>query len=94
MARKTHREAPEMAAMLGRMMRAMARRAAEGDPEALEALVGLQATLQAATVDAANGLHDFGYSWTEVADAVGITRQAARQRFARPAVLADEAVSA
>lgn len=68
--------------MVGRMLRALARRAAEGDLEAIEQLAELQQTLTDTTRQAGAGLHAFGYSWTEIAAATGTTRQAARQRFA------------
>jgi len=32
--------------------------------------------------EAGRGLHGFGYSYTELADVMGISRQGARQRFA------------
>ena len=74
-------EAPEMGAMLGRMMRAMARRAAEGDTEVLSVLVEVEKALGEAKAEAARGAHTFGYSWTEVGRELGITRQAARQMY-------------
>lgn len=80
-------EAPEIGAMTNRMMRALARRAAEGDLEAVEQLAELQQLLVEHLRAAAQGAHAFGYSWTEIAGATGTTRQAARQRFA-PAVTA------
>lgn len=58
------------------------------DPEAvgqaLEILAELESTINLAVAD----LHAEGYSWTEIARALKITRQAARQRwerFTRPA---------
>lgn len=79
-------EAPQIGAMAARVIRSLARRSAEGDVEGLEELVKLQAVLDQAIAEAAQGLHDHGHSWTYIGDALGITRQAARQRFARPAV--------
>lgn len=84
MSQRKH-EAPEIGAMTNRMMRALARRAAEGDLEAVEQLAELQTKLTEHLRAAAQGAHAFGYSWTEIADATGTSRQAARQRFA-PAV--------
>jgi len=72
--------------MACRVSRSLARRAAEGDPEALEELVRLRSVVDQAITDAAQGLHDRGHSWTWIGGVLGITRQAARQRFARPAV--------
>lgn len=79
---KTH-EAPDLLAFQRRMARAFVRRAAEGDREMLSALAQAHADLGVALGDAARAAHDHGYSWTEIADELGITRQAARQRFAR-----------
>lgn len=75
-------EAPEIGAMAARVTRSLVRRAEEGDPEALEELVKLQAVIADAIPAAARGLHARGHSWTWVAGVLGITRQAARQRFA------------
>lgn len=84
-------ESPEVGAMVRRMMRALVRRAAEGDTEALEELARLERELpQAITV--AGKLMASGermpkgqsYSYTELGDVLGITRQAARQRFCKP----------
>lgn len=68
--------------MIGRMVRALARRAGEGESFALAELVGLQAVLDEAIATAAKAAHDdAGFSWTEIAGELGISRQAARQRF-------------
>lgn len=74
-------EAPEMGAFIARTLRAMARRAAEGDDEALRQLRDLQPVLDAALGDAARGLHDFGQSWAFIGDTLGVTRQTAHARF-------------
>jgi len=76
-------ESPDLGAMVGRMLRALARRAAEGDLEAVEQLAALETTVAEQLRAAATVAHDTaGYSWTEIARATGTTRQAARQRFA------------
>lgn len=75
-------EAPAIGAMARRVIRSLARRAGEGDVEGLEQLLALQADLQAAITEAGQGLHEAGFSYTYLADAMGITRQGARQRFA------------
>lgn len=67
--------------MIGRMLRALARRAS-ADDQSLAELVGLRAELDAAIDEAARRAHDdAGFSWTEIGDQLGLTRQAARQRF-------------
>ena len=79
---KTVREAADMAAFLRRMFRAMTRRAVEGDDNVLAELLALRENLDEAIDAAARGLHEFGYSWTYLGEAAGMTRQAARQRWA------------
>lgn len=91
MANKTGRtyEAPDMAAFLRRTMRAMVRRAADGDQEVLAALVETRAQLDEALRDAARALHDRGHSWAFIGNELGMTRQAAFQRFAPREVKSD-----
>lgn len=67
--------------MVRRMVRALVRRAAEGDTEALEALADLEALVPAAVTEAGRSLHRFGYSYGELCQVTGTSRQAARQRF-------------
>jgi hypothetical protein len=66
------------------MSRALVRRAAEGDLDALEVLALARDDLDAAIGDAARALHDEfhdPYSWTEIGRVLGVTRQAARQAY-------------
>jgi hypothetical protein len=77
-------ESPQMAAMVARVSRSMTRRAAEGDVEALTALVQMREAVDAATVLSARALHDFGYTWADVGRELGVSRQAALKRFGRP----------
>lgn len=85
MTRKREREAPEMGAMLDRMIRAMSRRAVGGELEALGVLRELRWKIDAAIAEGAQGAHEaFGFSWTEIGRELGITRQAARQMYGRP----------
>jgi phage portal protein BeeE len=74
-------EAPDMAAFLDRTLRAMVRRAAEGDQEVLQALAHVQGTLAQAMTDSAQALHGRGHSWDFIARELGVTRQAAHKRF-------------
>ena len=74
-------ENDEFAAFAQRIIRAHARRVARGDVEALRDLVALSTVLDAAIGDAVTGLRAFGYSWAEIGDRLGITRQAAHQRW-------------
>jgi len=83
--RRETREAPDMAAFVGRVARGMVRRAAEGDLETLGALANMARDIDKALALAASSLVlEAGYSWTEVGRELGITRQAAWQRFGRP----------
>ena len=84
--RRKH-ESPDLGAAAASMMRALVRRAAEGDTEALEELLELEAVVARSTVEASRVLHAAGYSWTDIAAVTGTTRQAARQRFGLPSLL-------
>ena len=72
----------EFAAFGRRIIRAHARRVAAADPTALRDLVQLRDALEAAMDDAtASTLHAAGFSWTEIGRELGVSRQAARQRW-------------
>jgi len=78
-------ENDEYAAFARRVLRAYARRVADGDVEALTLMLGLSAEIDTAIAQAVTGLRQFGYSWAEIGSRLGITRQAAQQRWgARP----------
>jgi len=74
-------ENDEYAAFARRIIRAYARRVATGDVEALRDMVGLSGQLDDAISEAVIGLRGHGYSWAEIGDRLGITRQAAQQRW-------------
>ncbi|MEU7615579.1 hypothetical protein AB0B27_05670 [Micromonospora rifamycinica] len=75
-------ENDQFAAFTRRIIRAHGRRVATGDVEALRDLVALSADLDRAIGDAVVGLRAFGYSWAEIGSRLGISRQAAQQRWA------------
>ena len=78
-------ENDEYAAFARRVLRAYARRVADGDVEALTLMLGLSADIDDAIAQAVTGLKESGYSWAEIGSRLGITRQAAQQRWgARP----------
>lgn len=81
MGAKREREAPEVGAMVGRCLRALVRRAADGDTFALEQLATIERDLSGYVAEAGAAMHTYGYSYTELAAVLGVTRQAARQRF-------------
>ena len=75
----------EYVAFARRVLRAYARRVADGDVEALTLMLGLSADIDDAIAQAVTGLRGSGYSWAEIGSRLGITRQAAQQRWgARP----------
>ncbi len=74
-------ENDEYAAFARRVLRAYARRVATGDVEALTLMLGLSAEIDTAISQAVTGLRAFGYSWAEIGSRLGITRQAAQQRW-------------
>ena len=74
-------ENDEYAAFVRRIVRAYARRVATGDVEALADMVALSTLLDQAIDEAVTGLRAHGYSWAEIAARLGITRQAAQQRW-------------
>ncbi|SCL16758.1 hypothetical protein GA0070616_1108 [Micromonospora nigra] len=75
-------ENTEFAAFARRIIRAHGRRVATGDVEALRDLVALSTELDHAIGEAVIGLRAFGYSWAEIGARLGISRQAAQQRWA------------
>jgi ribosomal protein S20 len=74
-------ENDQYAAFLRRAIRAYGRRIAAGDVEALADAVALIDELDTAIAHAVNGLRAQGYSWTDIARPLTITRQAAQQRW-------------
>ena len=74
-------ENDEYAAFARRVLRAYARRIADGDVEALSLMLGLSAEIDSAISQAVTGLRGCGYSWAEIGSRLGITRQAAQQRW-------------
>lgn len=83
--RRHHREAPEIGAAARRMVRALVKRGQAGDWEALEELAALESFTREAVGHALVLMHDTGqqYSWTELGDVLGVSRQAAEQRANR-----------
>lgn len=71
----------EFSAFVRRILRAMGRRCAQSDPEDLADLLALRAEVDKAVDLAVAGMRERGTSWTEIARPLGISRQAARQRW-------------
>ena len=75
----------EYASFARRVLRAYARRIATGDIDALTAMTDLSEEIDTAISQAVTGLRGFGYSWAEIGTRLGITRQAAQQRWGQSA---------
>ena len=74
-------ENDEYAAFARRVLRAWARRVAAGDIDAITDMAAAVGELDDAIRQGVAGLHDKGYSWAEIAARLGVTRQAAQQRW-------------
>lgn len=75
-------ETPEYAAMVRRMIRSYGRRVADADPEDLAELVAIREVLDEAIDEAVEGMREArAISWGQIGRALGITRQAAQQRY-------------
>lgn len=68
-----------------RFIKAAGKRVAEADEIELAELLKLQDVLDQAIQDAVMGIHSGGRSWAYIATATGTTRQAAFQRWGKPA---------
>jgi hypothetical protein len=81
--RKSAVENDQFDAFARRVLRAYGRRVAAGDVEALRSLAALASEVDAVTRLAVAGLRGptYRYSWSEIADRLGVTRQAAQMRY-------------
>ncbi|WP_338025539.1 hypothetical protein, partial [Actinoplanes awajinensis] len=78
-----HVETAQFDAFARRILRAYARRVAAGDVEALASMVTLATEVDAMLRLAVAGLRakPYSYSWDEIAGRLGVSRQAAQQRY-------------
>jgi hypothetical protein len=74
-------ENDDYAAFTRRILAAHGRRIARGDIEGLTTLAALADDIDHALTHAVTGLREAGYSWADIGERLGITRQAAQQRF-------------
>jgi hypothetical protein len=74
-------ENDDYAAFTRRILTAHGRRIGRGDIEGLADLADLSTQVNTAIADAVTGLRAAGYSWADIASRLGITRQAAHQRW-------------
>jgi hypothetical protein len=74
-------ENSDFAAFSRRVVRAHGRRVADGDVDALTDLLGLADEIDRSIGQAVTGLRGSGYSWAEIGSRIGMSRQAAQQRW-------------
>jgi hypothetical protein len=74
-------ENDDYAAFTRRVIAAHGRRVARGDIEGLATLAALADDIDTALREAITGLRAAGFSWNDIATRLGITRQAAQQRW-------------
>jgi hypothetical protein len=77
-------ENPDYAEFTRRIVKAYARRVADGDIEALPSMAQLASDVDTALHDAVAGLRTWGYSWAAIATRLGVNRSTAQERFAQP----------
>ena len=73
----------EFIAFSRRIMRALSKRLGDADPEDLAEMIELSRTLDSAIGAAVRGQRAAGFSWAEIAAPLGISRQAAQQRWGK-----------
>ena len=76
-------ENDQYAAFVRRVIAAYSRRIAAGDIDAISDMTRIAAELDDAITEAVTGLRAAGYSWADIAARLGVTRQAAQQRWGR-----------
>jgi hypothetical protein len=76
-------ENDQYAAFVRRVIAAYSRRVAAGDIDAISDMTSIAAELDDAITEAVTGLRSAGYSWADIAARLGVTRQAAQQRWGR-----------
>ena len=78
---KRYTETRDFGVMVHRMLKAYGARVGHADMEDLEQLVALRTDLDRITAEAIQQLRQTGYSWADVGEVMGVTRQAAQQRW-------------
>ena len=78
-------ETSEYCGMVRRVLRGLGRRVADGDPFDLAEAVRLRDEFDAILRDSVHQMREVnGFSWAQIGDELGMTRQGAYQRFGRP----------
>lgn len=75
----------DYAGMVRRIVRAYGRRIADSDPDDLALILSVRAELDTAIDQAVAGMRANGFSWAEIAAPLGMSRQAAQQRWGKAA---------
>lgn len=78
-----HVDNDQFAAFCRRIIRAYARRVADGDEVDLAEMVAVRDEMDEAIAAAVAGMRGHGASWAYIAAGLGTTRQAAQMRFGR-----------
>jgi len=78
---KRHVEDDAFAGFARRIVAAFGRRIAVGDVEDLRLLSSLSADVDTALRAAVTGLRANGFTWSQIADRLGVTKQSAQERF-------------
>jgi hypothetical protein len=81
--RRTEYETADVASAVLRLVRAVGRRCADGDPEDLAELVAIDHAVHDWMAKAVDGLRANDYSDADIAEVLGVTKQAVWQRFPR-----------
>lgn len=81
--RRRHRPTTEFAGFVRRIVKAYGRRIGGGDIDALPELATLAADVDRVLAESVAGLRAAGHSWVDIATRLGVSRQAAQQRFGR-----------
>jgi hypothetical protein len=76
-------ENDQYAAFVRRVIASYSRRVAAGDIDAITDMTSIAAEMDDAIAQAVSGLRATGYSWADIAARLGVTRQAAQQRWGR-----------
>ncbi len=76
-------ENDQYAAFVRRVIAVYSRRVAAGDIDAISDMTSIAAELDDVISQAVTGLRAAGYSWADIAARLGVTRQAAQQRWRR-----------
>lgn len=81
---KRHVEDDVYSAFTRRIIAAFGRRIAVGDVEDLRLLATLSTDVDVALREGVKGLRANGFTWTQIADRLGVTKQSAQERFGTP----------